>query len=71
MDEKSIPLVPLLGHYAWIVMTFGLRHAPQIFQRRIVNILKDLSNYCPVYIDDHGIILGKNDHTCVEQEIGF
>ena len=55
MDEESIPLTTLSDpqrHYEWIVMPFGLKNAPQIFQRRMDDIFKDLNNYCLVYIDD-------------------
>jgi len=54
-DEESIPLtafIALQGHYQWIVMSFGLKNAPQIFQRRTDNIFKDLNNGCLLYIDD-------------------
>jgi len=33
-------------------MSFGLKNAPQIFQRRMDNIFKDLNHYYLVYIDD-------------------
>ena len=33
-------------------MSFGLKNAPQIFQRRMDNIFKDLNHCCLVYIDD-------------------
>ena len=33
-------------------MPFGLKNAPQIFQRRMDNVFKDLNHYCLVYIDD-------------------
>ena len=33
-------------------MPFGLKNAPQIFQRRMNNIFKDLNHCCLVYIDD-------------------
>lgn len=33
-------------------MLFGLKNAPQIFQRRMDNIFKDLNYCCLVYIDD-------------------
>jgi len=54
MDEESIPLTAFSapqGHYKWIVLPFGLKNAPQIFQRRIDNIFKDLTHCCLVYID--------------------
>ena len=33
-------------------MSFGLKNVPQIFQRRMKNIFKDLNHCCLVYIDD-------------------
>ena len=33
-------------------MPFGVKNAPQIFQRRMDNIFKDLNHCCLVYIDD-------------------
>ena len=47
MDEENIPLTTFSapqGHYEWIVMSFDLRNAPQIFQRRMDNIFKDLNH---------------------------
>ena len=55
MDEESIPLTVFSapqGQYEWIAMPFDLKNAPQIFQRRMDNIFKDLNHYCLVYIDD-------------------
>jgi len=55
MNEEGIPLTAISasqGHYEWIVMPFGLKNAPQIFRRRMDNILKDLNHCCLVYIDD-------------------
>jgi len=55
MDEKSIPLTTfsaLQGYYEWIVMSFSFKNAPQIFQRRMDNIFKDLHHCCLVYIDE-------------------
>ena len=34
------------------VMPYGLKNVPQIFQRRIDNIFKDLNHCCLVYTDD-------------------
>jgi len=53
MDEESIPLTVFSapqGHYESTVMPFGLKNSPQIFQRRMDNIFKDLNHYCLVYI---------------------
>ena len=38
MDEESMPLTEFSapqGHYEWIVMSFGLKNATQILQRRM------------------------------------
>ena len=38
MDEESIPLTAFSatqGHYEWTIMSFTLKNAPQIFQRRV------------------------------------
>ena len=40
------------GHYEWLVMPFGLKQAPSIFQRKMDNIFKPYSDFCIVYIDD-------------------
>ena len=55
MNEESIPLTTLSaphGHYECTVMSFSLKNAPQIFQRRMDNIFKDLNHCYLVYIDD-------------------
>jgi len=49
MDKESVPLTTFSapqGHYEWIVMPCGLKNAPQIFQRRMDNIFKDLNHSC-------------------------
>ena len=40
------------GHYEWLVMPFGLKQAPSIFQRKMDNIFKPHADFCIVYIDD-------------------
>ena len=55
MEEESISLTAFSapqGHYEWLVMPFGLKNAPQIFQRRMDNIFRELNHCCLVYIDD-------------------
>ncbi|KAL6205373.1 hypothetical protein ACLB2K_022633 [Fragaria x ananassa] len=39
-------------HYEWLVMLFGLKQAPSIFQRKMDNIFKPVADFCIVYIDD-------------------
>jgi len=55
MDEENIRLTTfsaLRGHYERIAMPFSLKNTPQILQRRMDNIFKDLNHYCLIYIDD-------------------
>nr|XP_011463620.1 PREDICTED: uncharacterized protein LOC105351333 [Fragaria vesca subsp. vesca] len=40
------------GHYEWLVMPFGLKQAPSIFQRKMDDIFKPYADFCIVYIDD-------------------
>ena len=40
------------GQYEWIVLPFGLMNAPQIFQRRMDKIFRNMNDFCIVYIDD-------------------
>ena len=55
MDNNSIPITTFStpkGHYEWLVKAFGLKNAPQIFQRKMDKIFYDYSNFIIVYIDD-------------------
>ncbi|QHG11155.1 polyprotein [Pitaya badnavirus 1] len=55
MDEESIPWTAFLtpdGLYEWLVMPFGLKNAPAVFQRKMDNCFRDLSGFVAVYIDD-------------------
>ena len=55
MDNDSISITTFStprGHYKWMVMPFGLKNAPQVFQRKKNKILSDYSSFIIVYIDD-------------------
>ena len=57
MNPKDIyktAFVTPSDHYEWLVMPFGLRNAPAIFQRAIHNLLKrqNLTSFCKNYLDD-------------------
>jgi transposase InsO family protein len=40
------------GHFEFLVMPFGLTNAPATFQRMMDVLLRDLRQFCLVYIDD-------------------
>ena len=55
MDNDCIPITTFStprGHYEWMIMLFGLKNAPQVFQRKMDKILSDYSSFIIVYIDD-------------------
>ena len=55
MEEASIKYTSFStpqGFYEWIVMPFGLKNAPRIFQRRMSNAFKHLNSFLVVYVDD-------------------
>nr|UNA88853.1 polyprotein [Jujube mosaic-associated virus] len=55
MDPESIPwtafIVPT-GLYEWLLMPFGLKNAPAIFQRKMDNCFRGTEDFIAVYIDD-------------------
>ncbi len=57
VDPKDIhktAFVTMYDHYEWLVMPFGFRNSPAIFQRIIRNILKkhNLTSFADNYLDD-------------------
>ncbi|KAB5524881.1 hypothetical protein DKX38_022630 [Salix brachista] len=55
MEEESIPWTAFLvpgGLYEWLVMSFGLKNAPAIFQRKMDNCFAGTEKFIAVYIDD-------------------
>ena len=53
-DIRKTAFVTTNEHYEWLVMPFGFRNSPMIFQRIIQTILKkhDLFNFSKNYLDD-------------------
>ena len=54
MTEESKALTAFStpqGHYEWNVLPFGLKNAPQIFQRKMDNIFREY-DFIHVYVDD-------------------
>nr|ABI47987.1 ORF4 protein [Dioscorea bacilliform virus] len=40
------------GLYEWLVMPFGLKNAPAVFQRKMDNVFRGTEDFIAVYIDD-------------------
>ena len=62
MHPNSIPWTTFScpkGHFEWLVMTFGLKNATSIFQRKMDNIFRDNDLFVAVYIDDI-LVFSKN-----------
>jgi hypothetical protein len=47
------------GHYDWLVMSFGIKNAPSIFQRKMDTIFNNYYDFTCVYIDDI-LVFSKN-----------
>ncbi|KAG6511714.1 hypothetical protein ZIOFF_029791 [Zingiber officinale] len=55
MDPDSIPWTAFWvpdGLFEWLVMPFGLKNAPAVFQRKMDNCFKGTEDFIAVYIDD-------------------
>ena len=55
LDEESQLLTAFTcpqGHYQWVVVPFGLKQAPSIFQRHMQNAFRSFEKFCCVYVDD-------------------
>ncbi|KAJ3697529.1 hypothetical protein LUZ61_001234 [Rhynchospora tenuis] len=55
MDPESIEWTAFVvpgGLYEWLVMPFGLKNAPAVFQRKMDTCFKGTENFIAVYIDD-------------------
>ncbi|UYC36391.1 polyprotein [Black pepper virus B] len=55
MDEESIPWTAFIcpnGLFEWLVMPFGLKNAPAIFQRKMDKAFEGTQDFIAVYMDD-------------------
>ncbi|GJY82278.1 putative polyprotein [Tanacetum coccineum] len=55
MEEESIPWTAFLvpgGLYEWLVMPFGLKNAPAVFQRKMDKCFRGTESFIAVYIID-------------------
>nr|AOV63232.1 polyprotein [Sugarcane bacilliform virus] len=55
MDPESIPWTAFWaidGLYEWLVMPFGLKNAPAVFQRKMDNCFRGTEEFIAIYIDD-------------------
>ncbi|GKD47021.1 ORFIII-like polyprotein [Tanacetum coccineum] len=63
MEEESIPWTAFLapgGLYEWLVMPFGMKNAPAIFQRKMDKCFRGMEAFVAVYIDDI-LVFSKNE----------
>lgn len=62
--EWTAFLVPS-GLYEWLVMPFGLKNAPAVFQRKMDNVFRGTEDFIAVYIDDI-LVFSKNEEEHVK-----
>nr|WPR16498.1 MAG: polyprotein [Yellow silver pine badnavirus] len=63
MHEDSIPWTAFVtpgGLYEWLVMPFGLKNAPAVFQRKMDVCFRGTEHFIAVYIDDI-LVFSKNE----------
>ena len=63
-DEWKTAFSATLGHYEYLVMPYGLKNAPAVFQSFVDEILRDLHGQgMVVYIDDN--LINSATRACV------
>ena len=65
MHESSIPWTTFIvpgGLYEWLVMPFGLKNAPAIFQQKMDKCFRGMEFFIAVYID-YILVFSKTLHT--------
>ncbi|GJW23624.1 Orf y [Tanacetum coccineum] len=63
MEEESIPWTAFLvpgGLYEWLVMPFGLKNAPAVFQKKMDKCFRGTESFIAIYIDDI-LVFSKNE----------
>ena len=54
------------AHFQWTVLPFGLKTAPSIFQKSMVQIFQPILHHALIYIDDILLFSGSHDeHRCL------
>ena len=66
MDPSSVPWTAFVvpdGLYEWLMMPFGLKNAPAVFQRKMDNCFGGTEGFIAVYIDDI-LVFSENEEQC-------
>ncbi|KAG6484652.1 hypothetical protein ZIOFF_053173 [Zingiber officinale] len=72
MAKESIPWIAFLvpqGLFEWLVMSFGLKNAPAVFQRKMDNSFKGCEKFLVVYIDDILVFSEDEEQHCAHLNI--
>ncbi|KAG6527525.1 hypothetical protein ZIOFF_009636 [Zingiber officinale] len=72
MAKESIPWTAFLvpqGLFEWLVMSFGLKNTPAVFQRKMDNSFKGCEEFLVVYIDDILVFSEDEEQHCAHLNI--